>query len=180
MAKKRRKITKKKKSFNIDLAVISLIILSILLFVLIYGETGVIGKILSPALGGIIGFIKYIIPIGIIGISICVAKEDKNYLLSKLIQYAVFLICIAALMSIYQISRGTINIDLEYSDILEVSYKLGEKNIGGGTVGTAIAYPVVKLLGMFGAAIALTRNCYYINHIYIWIKAFRNFNEYYG
>ena len=144
---------KRKTGINIDLAVIILFILSILLFVLIYGEKGAVGEILSPALGGIIGFIKYIIPIGFMGLAICIAKDDRSYIFSKLIQYAVLLSCIAATMSIYQISKGRLNADLEFNSIIEAAYDLGVKNIGGGTVGAVIAYPLIKLLGMFGAAI---------------------------
>ncbi len=144
---------KKKTGINIDLAVIMLFVVSILLFVLIYGEKGAIGEILSPALGGIIGFIKYFIPIGTMLLAICIAKDDRSYVTSKLIQYIVLLSCFAATMSIYQISKGVINADLEFSQIIEVSYDLGVKNIGGGTVGAVIAYPLIKLLGMFGAAI---------------------------
>ena len=144
---------KKKSSLNIDLAVICLFIVSILLFILIYAEKGVIGEILSPALGGIIGFIKYFIPIGTMAIAVSLAKDDKNYLTSKLIQYIIFLSCIAAAMSIYQISIGNINKDLQFNEIIEVAYELGEKNIGGGTVGVVIAYPLIKLVGMSGAAI---------------------------
>ena len=143
-----------KRKVNIDLAVIVLFVITILLFVLIYGEKGAIGEILSPALGGIIGFIKYIIPIGFLFLTVCIAKDDKNYLTSKLIQYVVLLSCIAATMSIYQISKGVINADLEFNDIIEVAYDLGVKNIGGGTVGVVIAYPLIKLLGMFGASVA--------------------------
>ena len=144
---------KRKTGLNIDLAVIGLFIVSILLFVLIYGEKGAIGEILSPALGGIIGFIKYLIPVGFMALAVCIAKDDRGYIASKLVQYAILLSCVAAIMSIYQISVGVINIDLEFTDIIEVSYDLGVKNIGGGTVGTVIAYPLIKLLGMFGAAI---------------------------
>ena len=147
------KNTRKKSGINIDLAVIGLFIVSILLFALIYGENGAIGEILSPALGGIIGFIKYLIPIGFMGLAVCIAKDDRSYVTSKLVQYAILISCIAAIMSIYQISLGIINIDLEFSDIIEVAYDLGVKNIGGGTVGVVIAYPLIKLLGMFGAAI---------------------------
>ena len=147
------KNTRKKSGINIDLAVIGLFIVSILLFALIYGENGAIGEILSPALGGIIGFIKYLIPIGFMGLAVCIAKDDRSYVASKLVQYAILISCVAAIMSIYQISLGVINIDLEFSDIIEVAYDLGVKNIGGGTVGTVIAYPLIKLLGMFGAAI---------------------------
>ena len=145
--------SRKKTGINIDLAVIVLFIVSILLFVLIYGEKGAIGEILSPALGGIIGFIKYLIPIGFMILAVCIAKDDRGYITSKLLQYAVLLSCVAATMSIYQISKGVINIDLEFTDIIEVAYDLGVKNIGGGTVGAVIAYPLIKLLGMFGAAI---------------------------
>ena len=49
---------------------IGLFIVSILLFALIYGENGAIGEILSPALGGIIGSIKYLIPIGFMGLDV--------------------------------------------------------------------------------------------------------------
>ena len=85
---------KRKNGINIDLAVIIMFIVSILLFVLIYGEKGVIGEILSPALGGIVGVIKYIIPIGFLVLTVCIAKDDRNYITSKLIQYAVLLACI--------------------------------------------------------------------------------------
>ncbi len=144
---------KKSTGLNIDLVVIILFVISILLFILIYGEKGVIGEILSPALGGIIGFIKYLIPIGFMALAICTAKDDKSYITSKIIQFAVLLSCVAATMSIYQISKGIINPKLEFDDVIEVAYDLGVKNIGGGTVGAVIAYPLIKLLGMFGAAI---------------------------
>jgi S-DNA-T family DNA segregation ATPase FtsK/SpoIIIE len=150
----RKRKSTKKTGGNIDLAIIILMVISILLFVLIYGEAGALGEILSPALGGIIGFIKYIIPIGMLAITFCIAKEDKNYLISKLMQYAVFLACIAGMLTIYQVSKGTINFENEFSDVLDVAYSLGEKNIGGGIVGAVISYPLVQLFGMFGSAIA--------------------------
>ena len=156
MGRKRssKKKSNKKSTGNIDLAVIILLVVSILLFVLIYGENGAIGEMLSPMLGGVIGFIKYIIPIGTIAIAVCIAKEDKSYMISKLFQYAVFLACIAGMMTIYQISKGAINIDNQFNEVLDMAYSLGEKNIGGGIVGAVIAYPLIQLLGMFGAAIA--------------------------
>ena len=162
MGKKRRKSSnttrnvKKKKSSNIDLAVIGTLVAGILLTILIYAETGTLGEILSPVLGGVIGIIKYVVPLGIIGIAICLAKNDKDYLFSKICQYVVFLSCIAAMMSIFQVSKGNLNTDMEFSEVLERAYHLGTTNIGGGTIGTVIAYPLIKLLGMFGAAVATT------------------------
>ena len=159
MAKKRRKSkNKKKKSSNasVDIAIVLFLTLGILLLVLIYAETGVLGEILSPTLGGIVGVIKYVIPLGFIGISISLLKSNKAYISSKICQYIVFLSCVSAMISIYQVSKGNLNINIEFSDCLKRAYELGTKNVGGGTVGTAIAYPLIRLLGMFGSAIVTT------------------------
>ena len=56
---KKRKTTKKRAS-NTDLTVVGLIILSVLLCVLIYGKSGVIGIELNEILGGMIGIITLI------------------------------------------------------------------------------------------------------------------------
>lgn len=129
MGKKRRKTSttkpKKKKSSSIDLAVIGCFVIGILLMILIYAETGTLGEVLSPVLGGIIGKVKYIIPLGMIGISISLVKNDKDYLFSKICQFLVFTACIAAMMSIYQISKATVlNMNMSFSVILEKSYEL--------------------------------------------------------
>ena len=44
--------------------------------ILIYAETGSMGEILSPVLGGIVGMIKYVIPLGMIGLSISLVKNE--------------------------------------------------------------------------------------------------------
>ena len=64
MAKRKstKRKTSRKKSSNIDLTVVGLIILSILLCVLIYGNSGVIGVKLNEILGGMMGIIKYVLP----------------------------------------------------------------------------------------------------------------------
>jgi len=154
--KKTNNPSKKTRRSYIDLNVVMMFVISILLFVVIYGENGAIGEILSPALGGIVGFIKYIIPIGFLALTVSVAKDDRKYITSKVIQYLVLISCVAGVLAIYQISKGVINAELPFNDIIEVAYELGEKNIGGGTVGVVVAYPLIKLFGMFGAAIATT------------------------
>ena len=81
-------------------------------------------------------------------------KAKKNYLSSKLIQYALFLGCIASILTIFQVSKGTINIkELSLTDTVQIAYELGEENIGGGAVGATIAYVFIKLFGLFGGAI---------------------------
>ena len=144
---------KKRSGINIDLAVLVMFVTTILSFILIYGENGVIGEILSPALGGIIGVIKYVIPVGFLVLTVCIAKNDRTYITSKFVQYGILLACIAATLSIYQFTNGHINDELEFSQIIEAAYDLGVQNNGGGTVGAVIAYPLIKLLGPFGAAV---------------------------
>ena len=94
MAKRKntKKKVSKKKSSNIDLTVVGMIVLSILLAVLIYGKSGVVGAKLSEILGGMMGIIKYVLPIGIFAVGIKIACEDNEYITSKLIQYTILLI----------------------------------------------------------------------------------------
>ena len=126
--KTRKKSSKKTKNVDIDLAFICMTVVSILLFVLIYAEKGTIGEFLSPILGGIIGPIKYVIPIGFLGMAITFTRGKEKYVTSKIIQYIIFLGCIASLLSIFQVSKGTLNIEnAKFSDILEASYSLGER-----------------------------------------------------
>lgn len=160
MAKAKRKKTtpkkysrKKQNRVDIDLAVVSMIIISILLAVLIYTSSGYIGKTLSPLLGGIIGWMKYILPIGTFAIAINLACEKKETLSPKLVQYGIFLMCIAITMFIYQLSVGNIDINSDFSSILKQSYELGQKNIGGGAIGAIFGMPLVNLLGNTGAII---------------------------
>ena len=154
MAKRGRKRKSKAKVNNIDIAVVGMIVISILLAVLIYTKSGFLGETLSPALGGIMGFIKYIIPVGtfIIGIYLACNKE-KGYVLSKMMLYLVFLLCIAVLLSVFQISAGNIGITNDMNKNLDAAYKLGTQDIGGGVIGTIIAIPLINLLGSLGTII---------------------------
>lgn len=157
---KKRKTTNKKvnsrKKSNIDVAVVGTIVLSILLAVLIYTKSGYAGIYLSEIFGGMMGILKYVLPIGTFAIAIKIACKDNDYLTVKLMQFALFLLCIAIVMSVYQISEGNINIDNELSQVVKDGYELGTKEIGGGALGTLAAIPLVKLLGNFGAVILST------------------------
>ena len=70
--------SKKKNKSKLDLEIVTLIIASILLAVLIYTKAGYIGQTLSPILGGIMGWIKYIIPIGTFAIAIALASDKDK------------------------------------------------------------------------------------------------------
>ena len=145
---------KKNNQVNIDLIIIVLAILSVLMFLLIYGEKGSIGQSLGPALGGMMGMVKYVLPFALLGLTISIAKAKDN-ITSKFIEWIILFACICGALSVYQISKGYISADIEFNSALEVSYDLGTRNIGGGTIGTVLAYPLVQLFDIFGASICL-------------------------
>ena len=145
---------KKEKKVSLDVAVVSMIIMSILLAVLIYMKSGFVGEHLSPALGGIMGYIKYILPIGIFAIAIYIAcNKERDILSTKLFQYTIFLICISIILSVFQISAGNIKISKSIKEIVEQAYYLGERDIGGGVIGAVLAAPLINMLGSLGTII---------------------------
>lgn len=151
--KKTNKKTKKRAS-NMDLAVVAIIILSILLCVLIYGNSGIVGVKLNEILGGMMGIIKYILPIGTFLIGIKLALDDDEYLTSKLTQYTVLLISVAVLMSAWQINSGEMSISNKtMQTVVKEAYNLGTQDIGGGALGVILAMPLSKLLSPIGAII---------------------------
>ncbi len=154
MAKKKKRKTTKKGASKIDLTVVGLIVLSILLAVLIYGKSGVIGVELNEILGGMMGIIRYVLPIGIFAVAIKIACADNKYITSKLIQYAILLISISVLISVYQINKGELSIvNKDISKIVKDAYLIGAQGNGGGALGAILATPLVNLLGQIGATI---------------------------
>lgn len=152
MAKGRR--SKKKNTKTLNLQVVSLIIASILLAILIYTKAGYIGENLSPILGGIMGWIKYVIPIGTFAIAVFLAcDEDKDNFTKKILQYAVFLLCITTIITVIQIWQGKLNIEEGFEQAVEQAYENGSKNIGGGAVGAICAIGLINLVDKIGAII---------------------------
>ena len=150
--RKTRKKQTKKSSF--DFGVIITLILSCLLTVLIYTESGTVGILLSDFVGGMFGIIKYVLPIGSFAVAIKMAcKDDDGYISSKIAQYTLLLIFVAVILSVYEIYNGVINIEQNISDIVRDAYSLGENNMGGGALGTIAAVPLFKLFGKIGTII---------------------------
>ena len=146
--------SKKKSRSIVDLQVVTLIVASILLAVLIYTKAGFIGETLSPILGGIMGWIKYIIPVGTFAIAIFLAcDEDKENFVKKILQYAVLLLCITTIMTVIQVSQGKLNIESGFEKTVEEAYEKGTRNIGGGAVGAICAIALIDLVGKVGTVI---------------------------
>ena len=151
MAKRRKKT--KEPFLNGDIAIVALIIIGILLTILIYAQTGSIGQTLSPMLGGIMGFMKYLLPVVVFGLAIYIACDNKEYIISKSIQFGVLILCITTIMASYQISTGHITNIEDFQNAVSQGYSLGTKNIGGGAIGTIVAVPLTNLIGGVGTVI---------------------------
>ena len=139
---------KKKDEKNLGITVLVLILISIVLAVLIYTRSGYIGKNLSPALGGIFGYIKYFIPVFLFLGAINTIRE-KDYLnyRKKIGMIIIIMIFVDIVLATSQISSGNLDRNAPLGDALSKAFDLGTKDMGGGVLGTLFAMPLVKLFG---------------------------------
>lgn len=156
MAKKgkRKKKQTEKNTTTTTMAVIIMLLASILLAVLIYTNSGFIGEILSPFLGGIMGYVKYILPIGVFVLAIYIASQGETSWASKIIQLSIMLLCISIVMNVYEIYQGKVQLEGKtFQDIVEKFYQLGAAGEGGGAVSAIVTIPLINLLGKPGTII---------------------------
>lgn len=119
------------------------------------------GRGLSKMLGGLMGWIKYLVPVGTFAVGIILTKEQKQFVMPKVIQYLVIVLCVCGLMGLIQISNRHLNINDDFGDIISESYDYGEQNKGGGAIGALVAVPMMKTIGvasyvvLIGASILL-------------------------
>ena len=145
---------RKKKKDNANISIITMVIFSILLGVLIYNQSGIMGQQISSILSGVMGFIKYIVPIGTFLIAIyklCNKKEDAYI---KLFQYALLLVCVAIFMHIVYLPKDVEQFSNGFLDTVTRAYEQGKTDDKvGGVIGAIGAIPLTKLLGKVGASI---------------------------
>ena len=149
--KKGSKSKSRKAAVDVDIAMILCIIMAILSFIVLFGNKGVMGKVLNPVMGGVIGSVKYIIPFVFISMAISLVKSNREYAGSRVFEYLILIACICSVLNIYQISSGNLDGSKAYSDAINASYALGVKAVGGGALGSIVSYPLIALFGMFGA-----------------------------
>ena len=153
MAKRGRK---KKKQINQNVFVAVMIVTSILLAVLIYTNSGFIGEHLSPFLGGMMGYIKYILPIGLFALSIYVAYQGETSWGKKILQFSLILLSISIIMNVYEINQGNVVIlGRDFQNVLGQFYDLGAEGIGGGAIAAIFTMPLIELLGQLGTVILM-------------------------
>ena len=145
---------RKKKKDNANISIITMVIFSVLLGVLIYNQSGIMGQQISSILSGVMGFIKYIVPIGTFLIAIyklCNKKEDAYI---KLFQYALLLVCVAIFMHIVYLPKDVVQFSNGFLDTVTRAYEQGKTDDKvGGVIGAIGAIPLTKLLGKVGASI---------------------------
>ena len=151
MAKRGRK---KKKQVNINVVIAVMIIASILLAVLIYTNSGFIGEHLSPFLGGIMGYVKYILPIGVFAMAIYIAYQGEASWSRKIVQFSVLLLCFSIIMNVYEIYQKEVQIEgKSMQEIISQFYELGTKGAGGGAIGAVATIPLIMLFEKVGTII---------------------------
>ena len=156
MARRRKKTTQKKytRKMNTETAIVIMIVAGILSGVLIYLKSGYVGKTLSDFLGGIFGIVKYIVPIGFIGVAISLIQNKKDDVKVKLMQYGIILSCVCTVLSIYEVAvTKSLFMNQDIQNVMERAYYLGTLNKGGGIIGSFFTYPLIKLLGIPGTII---------------------------
>ena len=99
------------------------------------------------------GIMQYILPIGMFAIAIKLACDEGEELTSKLVQYAIAIISLSIVFSVFQISSGELQSSKELSELVKDAYYLGSQSKGGGAIGAVAAVPLAKLLGDWGAVI---------------------------
>ena len=174
MAKRRKKGTTRKskrtsKNQDLNISVIGTIIFSVLLAVLLYTNSGTIGQKLNEVLGGLMGILRYILPIGTFAIAIKMAcKDEEDYVTKRLVQYAILLICIAIIMSVYEISSGNIETTGNLSQNIKKAYTLGISDKGGGAIRNFSSNIFGKNVRKFRSSCIKCRNICNVVHICLW------------
>lgn len=151
--KRKKKAPVKSTSLSPEMIIIFMMLIAILLGVLIYTNAGQIGAFISPLLGGLVGVIKYVIPIGIFVTALSLMKEDSDFVTTKVTQFLIFIVCITVIMHIYQFSKLNLSSNITFEEIVNEAYKLGTMNQGGGAIGAIVATPLSQLIGSLGATI---------------------------
>lgn len=162
MAKRRKgkSETKRKKAKKLNVIVTVLIVISILLGAIIFLKEGILGKSLGPILGGVLGFIKYLLPFGLFFMALYIAHEkDTKYYGGKIAMLLTILLMVDVILATYQFSIGNIDSNASTEVVLSKSFDLGKIDLGGGVLGTFVASLLIKFLGTTGTVIASIGIC---------------------
>ena len=137
----------KAEAFRVEIILWIIVAIALLLFISNLGLGGAVGKAVSSFLFGVFGLIAYILPILLLIGSFFAVSNKGNMLASvKLIAAILFVVFLCLFMSLV-VGGGELIKPLE-----AYTYSAEHKN-GGGIIGGAIAYIMVKAFGVIGSYI---------------------------
>ena len=137
----------KEEAFRTEVILWVIVAIALLLFVSNLGFGGIVGQAVSGVLFGVFGLIAYVLPILILVVSFFAVSNKGNFHASvKIVAGVVFVAFFCLFLSLAGSGR-------EYYEPMKAYTYSATERAGGGIVGGALAYVMVKAFGVIGSYI---------------------------
>ena len=137
----------KEEAFRTEVILWVIVAIALLLFVSNLGFGGIVGQAVSGVLFGVFGLIAYVLPILILVVSFFAVSNKGNFHASvKIAAGVVFVAFVCLFLSLAGSGR-------EYYEPMKAYTYSATERAGGGIVGGALAYVMVKAFGVIGSYI---------------------------
>ena len=137
----------KEEAFRTEVILWVIVAIALLLFVSNLGFGGIVGQAVSGVLFGVFGLIAYVLPILILVVSFFAVSNKGNFHASvKIAAGVVFVAFFCLFLSLAGSGR-------EYYEPMKAYTYSATERAGGGIVGGALAYVMVKAFGVIGSYI---------------------------
>ena len=137
----------KEEAFRTEVILWGIVAIALLLFVSNLGFGGIVGQAVSGVLFGVFGLIAYVLPILILVVSFFAVSNKGNFHASvKIAAGVVFVAFFCLFLSLAGSGR-------EYYEPMKAYTYSATERAGGGIVGGALAYVMVKAFGVIGSYI---------------------------
>ena len=137
----------KEEAFRTEVILWVIVAIALLLFVSNLGFGGIVGQVVSGVLFGVFGLIAYVLPILILVVSFFAVSNKGNFHASvKIAAGVVFVAFFCLFLSLAGSGR-------EYYEPMKAYTYSATERAGGGIVGGALAYVMVKAFGVIGSYI---------------------------
>lgn len=137
----------KEEAFRTEVILWVIVAIALLLFVSNLGFGGIVGQVVSGVLFGVFGLIAYVLPILILVVSFFAVSNKGNFHASvKIVAGVVFVAFFCLFLSLAGSGR-------EYYEPMKAYTYSATERAGGGIVGGALSYVMVKAFGVIGSYI---------------------------
>ncbi len=148
---------KKTTRLKFDVIGIISILAAIYLYICIFDkDSGLAGKYVNKVLFGIFGMGSYLFPVIILILGIAAFYlKDRIKLNIKFYSFCLAFVTLLILLYVLNI-RILEEAELDYIGSIIAAYELGTHNLGGGIIGAALGYVIVRVLGTAGTYALIT------------------------